>query len=75
MFFRRFRQETAPSRTPPAGLGREDVATESSICTGETIIGFKDRATGRLLQAVVVRGPADIVDFYRSYGWEAPGQS
>lgn len=75
MFFRRFRQESTPFRTPPEGLDREDIATESSICTGETLIGFKDRSTGRLLQAVVVRSPADIAAFYQAYGWEMPRQN
>lgn len=75
MFFRRFRKQAAPACTPPAGMGCEDVAIESSICTGETVIGFRDRATGRLLQAVVVRGPADIADFYQAYGWEPPRQN
>lgn len=57
---------------PPEGFGLQDVRTESSICTGETTIGFYDAAAGRLLRAVVVRSPADIEAFYASYGWEAP---
>lgn len=56
--------------TPPEGLGKKDITTESSICTGETIMGFRDPKTGRLLQAVVVRTQADRDDFYRSYGFD-----
>lgn len=57
---------------PPPGLGAADIRTESSICTGETTIGFRDPATGRLLQAVVVRSPADAAAFYRAYGYAVP---
>lgn len=69
MFFAR--RKAAPL-TPPPGLGEADIRTESSICTGETTIGFLDPATGRLLQAVVVRRPADAADFYRAYGYSVP---
>lgn len=61
--------------TPPPGMGRENIATQSSICTGETLIGFLDTATGRLLQAVVVRNDTDFADYYRSYGYEPPRQN
>lgn len=67
-----FRKRKSPPLTPPPGLGAKDIATESSICTGETVIGFRDPAGGRLLQAVVVRSPADREAFYRAYGWEPP---
>lgn len=66
-----FKRKTAP-QSPPPGLGAGDIATESSICTGETLIGFRSPADGRLLQAVVVRSPADAAAFYRSYGLEPP---
>ena len=58
--------------TPPQGLGRENITTQSSICTGETTIGFYDPHTGKLLQAVVVRSPQDIADYYGAYGYEPP---
>ena len=60
--------------TPPAGFGIGDVRTESSICTGETTIGFYDPAAGKLLCAVVVRTQADIDAFFASYGWKRPEQ-
>lgn len=62
----------APALQPPPGLGPADIATQSSICTGETIIGFRQPGTDRLLQAVVVHSPQDVADFYRSYGFSAP---
>ncbi len=64
-----FGRAKKPTLTPPAGLGREDIATESSICTGETLMGFRDPKTGRLLQAVVVRTPQDREKFYLDYGF------
>lgn len=59
---------------PPPGLGEKNITQQSSICTGETLIGFLDPSTGRLLQAVVVRNETDIADFYRQYGYEPPRQ-
>lgn len=49
------------------------IETESSICTGETIIGFRNPQTGHLEKAVVVRSQKDIEDFYKSYGL-VPGE-
>ncbi len=49
------------------------IETESSICTGETVIGFRNPRTGRLEKAVAVRSQKDIDDFYKSYGL-APGE-
>lgn len=69
MFFRRRKTEVL---LPPQGLGRDDIQRQSSICTGETIIGFQDPKTGRLLQAVVVHSPKDETEFYLSYGFEPP---
>ena len=53
MFFNH--RKTCAALQPPPGLGPADIATQSSICTGETIIGFRQPGTDRLLQAVVVR--------------------
>ena len=69
MFFKR---KKCTILTPPQGLGRENIRRQSSICTGETVIGFLDPKSGRLLRAVVVRDNQDVTDFYRSYGFEPP---
>ena len=45
----------------------KDVAVESSICTGETLIGFREKDGGRLQQAVVVRSEKDLARFYRRH--------
>ena len=68
-----FRKKTPHARwTPPAGMGIDDVRTESSICTGEKTIGFFDRHRNLLLCPQLVRGEEDIVAFYHGYGWEPP---
>lgn len=67
-----FKRKKAAILSPPEGLGAKDIKTQSSICTGETTIGFYDPPTGRLLQAVVVHTPGDIADFYRTYGFLPP---
>lgn len=69
MFFKR---KAHPVLTPPQGLGPKDIATQSSICTGETVIGFKDPRTGKLLCAVAVHNEKEIREFYRSYGFVSP---
>lgn len=43
------------------------IAVESSICTGEKLIGFKNTTTGKLERAVVVRNTQDIYDFCKQY--------
>lgn len=55
-------------------MRESDIALESSICTGETVIGFRSKADGRLLNAVAVRNRADIAAFYRSYGFSYTGK-
>ncbi|UYJ35211.1 MAG: hypothetical protein OGM67_02425 [Oscillospiraceae bacterium] len=55
-------------------MQESDIALESSICTGETVIGFRSKADGRLLNAVAVRNRADIAAFYRSYGFSYTGK-
>ena len=44
-----------PRLTPPQGMGRGDISVDRSICTGEAVIGFRDRITRELRCAVAVR--------------------
>lgn len=60
--------------TPPDGMQETDIALESSTCTGETVIGFRSKADGHLLNAVVVRSRADIEAFYKGYGFVYAGK-
>ena len=48
-------KKSAALLTPPDGMRETDIALESSTCTGETVIGFRSKADGHLLNAVVVR--------------------
>ena len=75
MWFDRWKkQKQGAALTPPPGFGARDITTQGSVCTGETLVGFLDAQSGKLLQAVVVRSPADIAAFYRAYGYEPPRQ-
>ena len=49
-------------------------SADASTCTGETVIGFRTKADGHLLNAVVVRSRADIETFYKSYGFVYTGK-
>ena len=60
--------------TPPDCMRETDIALESSTCTGETVIGFRSKADGHLLNAVVVRSRADIEAFYKGYGFVYAGK-
>lgn len=57
------------SKQKPEVLSSSDyeIATEASICTGEKLIGLKNKATCKLEKAVVVKSQKDIDDFYEKY--------
>ncbi len=76
IFYRVFsgHKKSAALLTPPDGMRETDIALESSTCTGETVIGFRSKADGHLLNAVVVRSRADIETFYKSYGFVYTGK-
>ena len=64
-------KKSAALLTPPDGMRETDIALESSTCTGETVIGFRSKADGHLLNAVVVRSRET---FYKSYGFVYTGK-
>lgn len=39
----------------------------SSICTGEQTAGFRDDATGRIQEVMLIRGEADLRAFMEEY--------
>lgn len=41
-----------------------------SICTGEKVAGFKDRATGKFTDVMLIRNEADFDEFCREYDIE-----
>lgn len=59
----------SPTEKAPEGYGAEDIKTESSICTGETVIGFYNKNTHKLINAELVRNESDIAAFYEKYGF------
>ena len=38
-----------------------------SICTGEQVAGFRDEATGRIEEVMLLRTPEDLESFRRQY--------
>lgn len=40
----------------------------ASICTGEKVAGFKDEATGKFEDMIVIRSDADLREFMSRYG-------
>ena len=40
----------------------------ASICTGERTAGFRDEATGRLTEVMLIRTDACFQEFLRTYG-------
>ena len=40
----------------------------SSICTGEQVAGFKDEATGKFQEMMLIRTDGDLREFLRLYG-------
>lgn len=58
----------------PDGFSADSIRTESSICTGETVIGFYDESSKKLCHAELVRGDAEIDAFYAKYGLERRGR-
>ncbi|MBR4555601.1 MAG: hypothetical protein IKO27_08445 [Ruminococcus sp.] len=56
---------------PPKGCEGLEIRTESSTCTGETVIGFYDPVSKKLLCSELVRSSEDIEAFCRKYGRES----
>lgn len=54
----------------PDGFTKDDIKVESSICTGERIIGFYSKSEKKLMYAELVNSDKDINAFYEKYGVE-----
>lgn len=59
---------TLMAQSLPEGFTERDIRIESSVCTGETLIGFFDRSENKLAFAELVESEADIDRFYKKYG-------
>lgn len=64
MFWRRRRQETKPIDFDKTG---KIPVIRSSICTGEQTAGFKDTASGKFEEVMLIRSSADLEEFLRCY--------
>jgi len=62
MLFRRKKQR--PIAYDKAG---KVPAIRTSICTGEQTAGFKDAATGKFYEIMLIRSDADLKEFMESY--------
>ncbi len=58
----------------PEGCTADGIRVESSICTGEKVIGFYSPGERKLLCAELVQSDADIAAFCEKYGIREPVQ-
>lgn len=52
----------------PSPYTADDIKIETSICTGEKVIGFYDKSKKKLMYAELVRTEKDIRNFHIKYG-------
>ena len=62
MLFRRKKRPAAYDKTGKVPVIR------TSICTGEQTAGFKDTATGKFFEIMLLRSDADLKEFMETYG-------
>lgn len=67
MFGRRRKRQV-----PPYDKTGKVPVIRSSICTGEQVAGFKDLATGKFQELMLIRDQRDLQDFLRRYQVEEP---
>ena len=54
--------------TVPFDPERQVAVIRASICTGEKVAGFRDKASGRFREATVIRSEEDRKRFMEVYG-------
>ena len=57
-------------KTAPAfdRTGKQPVI-RASICTGEKVAGYRDTATGRFVEVMLIRSDGDLRQFLAEYGF------
>ena len=65
---RLFRKKEPPKI--PYDPAAQEPAVRSSICTGEMVVGFLDRGTGRFCEYALARSRSDVETFCRRVGVE-----
>ena len=60
------------NRGPQYDTDRQEPVIRQSICTGEKTAGFRELASGRFLEVMLIRTQADLDNFRAQYGIEGP---
>ena len=68
MLFSWLKTKKAPAEAYDQAL--LEPAIRSSICTGEKVVGFREKETGRFREVSLIRTPADLDAFKQKYGIE-----
>ncbi len=68
MLFSWLKSKKAPAEAYDRAL--LEPAIRSSICTGEKVVGFREKETGRFREVSLIRTPADLDAFKQKYGIE-----
>lgn len=64
-----FRKKKTSVSFDPA---KREPVIRCSICTGEQAACFRDRATGRVEEVMLLRDARDLAEFRRQYGIQGP---
>ena len=67
LFGRKKSRETAVQFNPET----QYAVIHSSICTGEKVVGFKNKSDGHFTEGMLIRSPADEKKFKETYGVES----
>ena len=65
MLFSRFKRKTAPAQA--FDRERLEPVIRSSICTGEKVAGFKNKADGRFTEVMLIRSYGEEEKFKEMY--------
>ena len=60
-----FRRKKSPSTFDTTG---KTPVIRTSICTGEQTAGFRDAASGKFFEIMLIRTDADLREFLATYG-------
>ena len=67
LFGRKKSRETAVQFNPET----QYAVIHSSICTGEKVVGFKNKSDGHFTEGMLIRSPDDEKEFKETYGVES----
>lgn len=65
MFGRKKKTENTSIKFDPE---RQKAVLRCSICTGEQVVGFKDKVTGKFEEVALIESAADLEAFRSRYG-------